>query len=437
MKMSSSPLAASCLAIALASPCLAGESKTSEFWGCEVPNYVTEASLDLKVSYDSNVYGTETNLVGAPEVANQGAAVFTISPTYLLNGIKLWDIKPDGALRSMSIGYTGTYTLFSGYSDESSFRHNLPFSLKAASGDWTFNLSNTVTYVDGSKDSALYNTYSAYGTAFARERREQIQNRFKTQLQVDLGKSFLRASFAALSYDLKTNQHSASLEPEYKGFQNWIDRSDLNGGLDFGLKANDKLSLLAGWRLGTQTQKVHDFGGKHCDSTYNRLLIGFEGAICSHLKGSLMVGPDFRRYSDADILGLTGDSHTWFYGESALSATLSDSDSLTASALVWHWVSSTGNVSYQDALYKLTWKHSFDKRLSMTAGVVMGDSNYDAPVARRDQLFFFPIGLSYAFAKEAVLGLEYRRTETKDLEAGTSGRTYDQDLVSISFKLSL
>lgn len=400
-------------------------------WGIVVPDSISELSATAKVGYDSNVYCTEFSPAGKPDVSEVEALVFGGSVKALFNGAKLFDVSKDSALKTLSFGYTGDYTWFEGESDEDNFKHALPFALTLKQGDWSASLSNTLLYIDGSKNSPFYSTYSAYGTATARERREQFQNRFATSLRYDQPAFFVRAVGSSLTYDLRTLQTSLS------GWQNWVDRYDMNAGGDLGYKVKKDLALVGAFRIGKQWQDRVSPTAKYCNSTYTRLLLGFEGKLTDWLSGNVLVGPDFRNYSDKANLGLTGVQHTWAYGEGSLSAKAGAADTLTLTGKAWHWVSSTGATSYQDASYQLTWKHAFNKQLSASAGLKWAESDYDAPATRVDRLWTVPLNVTWNIAKEISLSADYILNSAEDSLSTTVGREYDQHLFSISLKLSL
>jgi opacity protein-like surface antigen len=430
----------SLLALATASlPAFAAEAAAEPRnpWGIEPPAYVSESSLGAKVSFDSNVFATDYNLSDANPIASRSDSVYTVSPKLTLNVAKLLELPKDGVVQALSLGYAGDYAFYSRFSTEDHGRHSLPFSLKLKQGDWAFNVDNTLLYIQGDKHSPLYNTYSAYGTATVRERRNQVQNRFAFSLTHNFGSFFARAAGNALTYDLLTDLHNGAAQPAYKGYQNWVDRSDMNTGLDLGYRLNKDFAFTTGWRLGTQQQDRLPWGGNTSSSTYNRLQFGFEGTLTPWLKGSVVAGPDFRRYSDQGASGIKGASHTWLFVEGSLTATITPQDSLTVSTKVWHWVSSTSVASYQDASTSLTLKHSFNKQWSVSGGLKAGSSRYDTPTLRNDQLWTLPVGLSYAWTKNILLNADYQFIQARNRTPGVLGREYTQSLFSIGVKISL
>jgi len=401
-------------------------------------NPLSELSLTLKESYDSNVFGTERNptLAGLPEIADVASWVTTISPKVGLNLKSALDLAPDSPITALSLGYTGDYAFFHSASTETNQRHNLSQQLKSSSNDVSVSFDNSFIYVDGKEAAPQYNLYSCYGSASARERREQFQDRAKFVLRYDSATWFLRAVSTALIYDLKTVQHQAVAS--YTGWQNYVDRSDLNGGFDLGYKATKDLSLWAGYRYGEQKQSQLPWDLRHNDSNYHRTLIGAEGKLAQWLKLDLQVGPDFRTYRDADHLGLNGKTHTWLYTEGSISADLSKDDTLVFTNKVWHWVSSTGIATYQDSTYALNYTHKFSAVFSGTAGVRVLGSNYDLPTTRKDWLDTYSVGLRYTFSKHVAVTGDYAYTHTRNQLSDTlyPGREYSQNVFSLGVRLT-
>ena len=286
------------------------------------------------------------------------------------------------------MAYAADYTAYSAVAREDNLRNTITLTLKGKNGPWTLSVNNPLLYVDGSRRDQFYNTYSPLGYAATRERRNQIQERNTSILRYDAPNWFARAVANATYYNLLIDEHNPV--GAYKGYLNWVNRDDINAGVDLGYKLMPDFAFTAGWRIGQQTQARLYYSLVDNDNTYNRALLGFEGKLLSWLQLQLVAGPDFRRYSDAAHPGITGDRHTWLYTQGQLTANLSSNDSLTASNKIWHWVSSTGLTSYQDTSYSLIYKHVFSAQFSASAGVSEVGARYDAPAVRNDWTLKLP-----------------------------------------------
>jgi hypothetical protein len=439
MNITKATILTASLGLASTSVLLAADAQApkADAWGVVLPDYISEASFTSKGAFDSNVFAASSNLANRPEVSNMDSFVFTFSPKIAFNGVKLFEIAKDSAVKSLNFGYTGEYNYYEQFASESNAKSTIPVSLKVVDGPWTFSADNSFLYVWGSKHSPFYNTYSAYGTAIARERRNQIQNRFNTSLRYDQDAYFVRAVASSLLYNLLVDHHNPATDTYWKGYQNWVNRSDTNAGIDIGVKQSKDFAMIAGFRYGAQTQDRYPWGGLHVPSNYTRILVGFEGKANSWLSGSVLVGPDYRHYTDAANLGTATKTRTTLYGEANVTALGSDTDSFNFNSKCWHWVSSTGTAAYQDNTYQFTWKHSWTKQLSSGVGVKFQTSRYDYPTVRNDQLYSYPLNLTYAMSKEVSMSLDYQFAQADSRIRGVTGREFDQNLVSFTIKLAL
>jgi len=402
----------------------------------EKPAAISELSVTIKESFDSNVFGTERNptLAGLPEIADVDSWVTTVSPKVGLNLRPVLGLGDDSAITALSLGYTGDYAFYHSASTETNQRHTFTQQLKGKSGSVSFSVDNAFLYVDGKSATVQYGTTSAYGTASSRERKEQFQDRAKAVLRIDTESGFVRFNATALYYDLKTQLRQPV--GSYTGWQNYIDRHDANLGVDYGYKLNKDLSLYAGYRHGQQKQAKLPWTPVHNDSTYDRFLLGIEGKLAPWLKIDFQAGPDYRSYDDATNLGLVGKNHTWLYTDGSITADLSKNDSLTFTNKIWHWVSSTGTTAYRDSTYALSYKHKFSDQLSGTLGFRALGSDYDLPATRKDWLYTYSAGLRYDINKRYALTADYARTEAKNKLSDLTypGREYSQDLLTIGLR---
>ena len=256
---------------------------------------ISELSLTFLERRDSNVFGTDYQVPGVRSVANIASWVTIVSPKVSLNLIPAFGLE-GGALTSLSVGYSGDASFYHSASTETNVRNNFIQSLKIKTGSWSSSFDNTLTYVAGADETPQYSLLSAYGSASARERREQFQDRAKVTLRYDTESWFTRFTGSLLYYDLRTQVHKAA--GAYTGWQNYVDRNDLNSGLDFGLKVAPTWALTTGYRYGAQYQQALPLevraDGKHNNSHYSRFLVGLEGKLLPWLKIDYQIGPDFR-----------------------------------------------------------------------------------------------------------------------------------------------
>ena len=289
--------------------------------------------------------------------------------------------------------------------DESFTNHRLVNTLKGKTDDFSYGLDNTFNYINGSKEGVILpGGNSAYATAASRERKEQIQDRSKVTLRYDQDKWFIRPNASLLYYDLLTRKDGVQA-----GYQNYADRYDVNGGVDFGFKASPKFTPTLGYKYGHQDQEQYNFGNPAFSSSdYHRVLAGVEAKPLKWLKFDLQAGPDFRSYvvqapvNDRDPVK--------YYGEASVTADLTPKDTVTFKYKQFQWVSSTGRIPYFDSLYDLGYKHKLTDKLQLDLGFRTASSDYTSSTlngTRNDYQYTASAGLRYTFNSNFSADLGY------------------------------
>ena len=231
------------------------------------PAWLTEVSLGLKEGYDSNLLMGGSYLPYSPDPAKQalepkGSWVTTIAPKI---GVDLVPLLGDQKFfKTVSIGYAGDYSLYANDSSETNYAHRFSTAIKGGGGDLKFSLENVFAYIDGSKMAPIYpgGYRSAYATAIPRERRNQEQDRSKIFVIYTHGNFFIRPIASLLYYNLNTyrlNPNAPNAAPS--GYQNYANRSDVNGGFDLGYHVMPKLAATLGYRYGSQYQQQFSWVG--------------------------------------------------------------------------------------------------------------------------------------------------------------------------------
>jgi opacity protein-like surface antigen len=417
------------------------------------PVWLTDLSLGIKESYDDDVYLTGVDQANRPipqggvlTLKNYSSWITTLSPKVGFNFAPL--LGDQDVLQVLSFGYAPDIAIYHDASSESYTNHRFNTTIKGKSGDFSFNLDNSFNFIDGSKYGPSYTTgLSAYATAGLRERREQFQDRDAITLKYDQKQWFVRPIASLLYYDLQTKQLAG-----FTGYQNYPDRYDVNGGVDFGYKLNKDLAATLGYRYGSQYQQMFssaiDTYGRSASSDYQRLLFGIEGKPFNWLEVKIQGGPDFRKYDSS--APVNNDSMTTYYGEATLTATLSKQDTLSFYYRQWQWVSSTGEMPYFDSTYDLNYKHKFNDKLSANLEGRLLGSDYTSgdalsgPVsdpikntnARNDLQYTVSAGVQYAFNANVSANLTYSYDLGRNAEDGLSDtveqqRQYDRQIITI------
>jgi Putative beta-barrel porin 2 len=422
--------------LATAEPAHASNQPSPDEWGVVLPSWLSASSLSVKEGYDSSIYGVSDNLAGHPAIADVSSWFTTLSASFTVNLLAASGNQDAAFLKALTLSYSAEYTEYSAASREDNLRNTFTLDASGKDGPWSFSIDNPLLYVAGSREDQFFNLYNNLGYGVVRERRNQIQERNNSFLRYDFADWFIRAVDSAAYYNLLIDQHNPV--GAYKGYANWINRDDINTGLDLGCKLTPDFSLVAGWRLGSQTQAHPYYVLTDDNNTYNRALFGFEGKPVSWLQAQLLAGPDFRRYSDTAHLGLKGDDHTWLFLQGQLTATFSPADSLAATEKVWHFVSSAGTTSIQETAETLAYTHRFSTQLSASLGLRELGHRYDAPSVRDDWTTTVPVNVTYAVTRNLSVSADYSATSGHSHypTTVTPGQNFEDNIVSLSVKAS-
>lgn len=390
--------------------------------GWTKPVWLGELSLSARESYDDNVLA-----VSGLSLQPQSTWVSAVSLRLGFNLVPLFDSK---AIQTFTLAYQPDVVTYHSASEENYLAHRLLTVVKAKSGDVSFSFDNNFLYNDGSKNAPVYalnqlagaaadqndRFRNNYAHALARERRNQIQDRYNAALQYSAGEWFVRATSSLVYIDMSTLMHNTGVAP-YKGYQNYPDRYDVNAGADLGWKVSPDVALTLGWRDGYQFQRQFRIDlnpDRHFSSNhYQRALVGLEGKPAKWLSLKLAAGPDFRSYNPQ--AGINRLSTTRWYGEASATATLAPDQSLTFTGKQWLFVASTGLVPYVDSTWTLAYHKSLDQQWGLDLGVKMLEANYTmgnevtggAPSLRDDLDYALSIGVSYALNKQCILNAAY------------------------------
>jgi opacity protein-like surface antigen len=418
------------------------------------PAWLQELSLGVKESYDDNIFG-----VSGVGLQPKSSWISAVSPKIAFNFAPL--LGSQSAFQSLSLSYAPDLVRFHEAPTENYDAHKIGAGIRGTAGDFSFSLDDAFLYNDGSKIAPTYalNQTGAAGeldkyrnvfaTAMPRERRNQVQERETAALQYDWDRAFIRGTDSLLDYNLDTAWHNSTKVP-YIGYQNYVDRSDVNGGLDLGYKVATNVAVTLGYRYGSQFQQQFPTSittdSHYSSSTYQRVLLGVEGKPFDWLDVKLDGGPDFRDYnSHAPVT----DFHpTKYYGEAAVKAMIATNQSLTFNYKQWTWVFAAGEVPEFDSSYALNYHWNVTGQLGFDLGARIQEADFTggndtagtAPSDRADRLYTLSSGVTYAITPRITASLNYtydagnNEMSNENLPAAarqTDYRNFSHNLVSL------
>ena len=432
------------------------DGSSSAAW--QKPAWLTDLGLGSKESYDDNLL-----VVSGDGLPKKSSWITTHSPKIGFNFAPL--LGDQKTLQTLSLTYAPDFNFIHADPSQDYDAHKIGDTVKGQIGDFSFLLDNAFLYNDGNHQAPIYalnqlggaaaNQFdqfrSNFGQGVARERLAQTQDRSSIVLRYDWDKFFVRPTASLLDYNLLTDWHNTGVEP-WKGYQNYVDRYDLNGGVDLGYKLTSKLAATLGYRYGETYQQQFPTAittdNHYSSSDYQRVLLGLEGKPWSWLDVKLTGGPDFRNFNaDAPVVD---HNPVKYYGEAVLTATLTPSQTLTFNYKQWQWVSSTGKVPEIDSSYSLNYHWNATKQLGLDLGGKVLEANYTEgndylgstqPSRRDDQEYEVSAGVTYAFNAHFSANLAY----TYDLgdnglanlpaSLGPNYRDFEHQVVSLGLQL--
>jgi len=430
----------------------------------KMPGWLTDLSLGVKETYDDNLLLVAGKSTAANPVAMkpQDSWISTVSPKLGFDFAPL--LGDQKTFQTLSLVYAPDFVLIHDMPSENYNAQKIGNKIKGHAGNFSGAVDSDFLFNDGSSTAPTYGLGSsadlgdkcgsAFAPAIVRERLKQIQERATVTLQYDTDRFFVRPTASSLYYDFMTDWHANTSGP-YTGYQNFTDRTDVNGGADLGCKLASTLAVTLGYRYGHQYQQAFTPDiynvtvNNHLmqsSSDYQRLLLGLEGKPWNWLDVKLAGGPDFRDYNPG--APVNDDHPVTYYGEAVLTATLTPSQMLTFNYKQWQWVSSVGRVPYFDSTYALAYHWNATKQLALDLGGKFQEYDYTSGSAalshnsslRDDALYTVSAGVSYAFTRHFTAGLAYACNLGRNLEPNVPAslypdyREFNQQMISFSAK---
>ncbi len=410
-------------------------------------NVQWRAEAGVKEAFDSNVYiqdAAPTNHVPGAVSAKQGSAVTTVSPKVYM------DYTPCPAFKA-TLSYTPDFTWYHDASSEDNYTHRFGANFGGTIEDAVWDLQNAFTYIDGSTEGPIFGRpgdVPAIGGIPLRDRRAAFIYRSGFRVTEMFGKWMFRPVASAYIHDFKTALRADTNIRDAQGrligtYEDYIDRQDLNGGLDVGYEAADNLRVVLGYRHGRQDQFKGPLGGQIVNSpygnTYNRILAGVEGAPLSWLKLAVLVGPDIREF-DNKVRGFDGNE-ILCYVDASITVLPTKQDTVTLSNRRFEQPAFSSFSMYEDITYDLTWRHKFNGHWAGSAGFRLYAGDWQQPVNRDDWICTPSLGLTYTydqhFSAELAYSYDWVENQVSTSAPGATyadGREFTRHQVSLAVK---
>ncbi len=319
---------------------------------------------------------------------------------------------------------------------ETNATHRGYFNLGGKSGNTAWEILNSAAVTNGSDEGLVFASggdIPALGGIPIRDRRDAAVYRNSFKATHTMGRAFLRPSLSSYVHDFRTVQLSRT--GAYAGYENYVDRYELSGGLDAGFEAVKRIWVVLGLRYGRQHQGELLGTKSPYSNNYQRFLAGLEGTVPDRAKFSFLVGPDIRDFDRGTPAGFERKK-TLLYFEASASLTPTDRDTLVLTARQYEQPAFSSQSVYEDIQYQLSLRHKFCDRLTASAGFKIYGGVWQAPVFRKDWIFTPSAGVSSSITKDLAGELSYLYDTVSSRIADTGGREYIRHILSIGLKQS-
>ncbi len=418
--------------------------------GFATPTNITwRADATVKETYDSNVYiedTTPTNNVPGAVQANKGSAVTTVTPRIF------FDYTASAAFKA-TLSYTPDFTWYSSAPSEDNFTQRFGVNAGGAFDHAVWDMQNAFTYIDGSTTGPIFGRpqdIPAIGGIPLRDRRAAFIYRGGFRWTETLGKWMIRPVATAYVHDFKTDLRT---NPPGGVYENYIDRQDISGGFDAGYEVAKDLRAVVGYRYGRQDQFYGPFGPGGAivkspfGNSYNRILVGAEGAPLLWLRFGILAGPDLRNFDNLSSNPLPAGFDPYemlYYVDGFVTVMPTKQDAITLSNRRFEQPAFSSFSMYEDITYDLIWRHKFDAHWAASAGFRIYIGDWQAPVSREDWIYTPSASVSWTWKNlSAELAYSYDWVQNKaGVDPGTQtafadGREFTRHLVSLAIKYSL
>lgn len=337
-----------------------------------------------------------------------------------------------------TVNYLPEANFYYRFNSEDNFVQKGLLTLKGGAGEWNWTQANTFNYVLGSSEGLYFGGPGgapSIGGLPTRDRRAQFWYRGGLTANYVTGKWLFRPVCSLYFQDFFTEQHDTTL-PQYRGYENYIDRNDINGGFDVGYTVAKNTRVLVGYRYGHQDQGALVNDPYQYDNRYQRALTGLEGTPAKWFKATLLVGADVRTF--ADTTRPTFDRNPIVpYLDGLLTFLPTAQDTVVVGLKRFMQPAFASCAAYQDSTYELSYKHSFGPKFTLSAGFKAQQGLWSLPVLRNDWIYT-PTGvLSYTYNRHLSAELSYLHDFTKSEIPNTAGREYTRNLASLAVRWTL
>jgi hypothetical protein len=381
-------------------------------------------SGELRSGYDFNVF-----LQDVGDLRRRGSLVTTSELSFAA------EAKRDEW--SGLVSYVPAYTVFSDESSEDNWRHTFRGDFSFTHDRVTFKTVNKVTLIDGSNLGPTFlgpGGAPAIGGVAIRERRDALVLNSRASLQFDLDEGwFARPVVSYYDHDFHTQQRT---DP---GYQNYVDRNDLNAGADVGRTLGNgatKTAVFVGYRFGHQYEDDLLASTTDYSNEYHRVLVGVDGTPRKGITLNVLAGLDYRSFGP-HILPGADSAMIVPWAEVTAKWAVTDDDTLTLSVISFMQPGFSGRSVYQDSIYQLAYARKLNSEWTATASAKAWNADFAPPALRNDWLYTLSAGVEWTPRKGVTVGATATYEWSDSRVPATPAREFERTYVGVFGRIAL
>jgi hypothetical protein len=344
-----------------------------------------------------------------------------------------WTAPTPGTLK-LGLQYAPDFSFFHERDEESYLRHVGVFKLTYRDAALNANALARAQFTDGSTEGPVWSvpgdpgSTPALGAAEVRYRRRNFYWQSPLDVRYDLPGMFARGVFEARVWDIMTEDRVIP----GSSYQNYVDRTDVNGGVDAGVKLGRGWEGAVGYRLGHQDQERLPFGPPYTyQNDYQRVVGGLSATPVKGLKLSGEVGPSFHEFNAADLPPDADPSETLLYFQAGATFQIARETALKTTASQHLLPSTAGRANFQNLRTTTTLDHRLARAWRGSLRFDLQEYDYVRGLALRDRVYTGEARIEYTLNPHLSLAAWYAYEWADNLYPDDAGREYDRHVVGL------
>lgn len=409
-------------------------SASTAVWSAANTNLTWQASVTVKETYDSNVYLQDyepSPLVPAAVRPFQESFVTSVTPKVGMG----WRPIPEFGL---SASYAPEVVLFHAEPTEDHVSHRTALNFSGKVKDIAWEQFNSFTWIDGTTEGLTFGIVDpvtgrpagapAIGGIPIRDRREALIYRNGFGAYHPLGPWFFRPTFASYIHDFRTTEKDPRNFPFY---QNYVDRNDLNVGVDVGYAVYKEVHAVVGYRFGYQMEPPLPGSDIDYSNHYHRVIAGLEGDLTAWFKLKLGIGPAYHDF-DHSTPGTFDGHQLLLYVDSSAVLTPTVLDTITLTVKQFMQPAFGAPSAYEDITYDVVWQHDICNHSGFKVGFRAYAGDWLDPVQREDWIYTASAGFDLTINKHLSAAVTYSYDWAESMIPNTEGRNFTRHLAGLS-----